>query len=49
MAGTDGVTSGTLADVNTDGNLDLQVYINSAATPTTFYGDGAGHFSTTPP
>ena len=49
VAGTDSVTSVTLADVNTDGNLDLQVYINSAATPTTFYGDGAGHFSTTPP
>jgi len=49
VAGTDGVTSVTLADVNTDGNPDLQVYINSATTPTTFYGDGAGHFSTTAP
>jgi hypothetical protein len=49
VAGTDGVTSVTLADVNTDGNPDLQVYINSATTPATFYGDGAGHFSTTPP
>jgi FG-GAP-like repeat len=49
VAGTDGVTSVTLADVNTDGNPDLQVYLNFATTPTTFYGDGAGHFSTTPP
>ena len=49
VAGTDGVTSVALEDVNSDGNPDLQVYISSATAPTTFYGDGAGNFSTTPP
>jgi hypothetical protein len=49
IAGTDGVTIFSLTDVNTDGNLDLQVYIGNAGVPTTFYGDGTGAFSTTPP
>ena len=35
------------ADVNADGKLDLVVGL--PAGPTTFYGDGAGNFSTTAP
>jgi hypothetical protein len=43
VPGTDGATFVSVSDVNGDGKPDLEVY------PTTFYGDGAGNFSTTPP
>jgi hypothetical protein len=37
-----------VSDANGDGKVDLIVRRQSG-TPTTFFGDGAGHFSTTPP
>ena len=47
VPGTNGATSVQANDVNQDGNLDL--LIGLPAGPTTFYGDGTGHFSTTAP
>jgi FG-GAP-like repeat len=47
IPGTQGATSATPSDVNGDGKLDLIVMLSAGAT--TFYGDGAGNFSTTAP
>ena len=47
VVGTNGATAVALRDVNGDAKLDLVVTL--AAGPTTFYGDGAGGFSTSAP
>jgi hypothetical protein len=47
VPGTWNATSVEAADVNTDGNVDLLVGLPAGLT--TFYGDGAGNFSTTAP
>jgi hypothetical protein len=49
IPGTKGATSATIDDVNSDGHLDIQVELGSSAVPVTFYGDGTGTFSMTPP
>jgi FG-GAP-like repeat len=49
IPGTQGATAATIEDVNGDGNLDLQVTLTGSTAPATFYGDGTGLFSTTPP
>jgi hypothetical protein len=49
IPGTEGATSATIDDINDDGYLDLQVELGSSTVPVTFYGDGTGTFSMTPP
>jgi hypothetical protein len=47
VANSDGVVQVSVADANADGRLDLIAGLDSGQT--TFYGDGTGGFSTTPP
>ena len=49
IPGTAGATAATVDDVNVDGFLDLEVELGSSTVPVTFYGDGTGMFSMTPP
>jgi hypothetical protein len=47
VPGTTGATAIGSSDVNGDSNVDLIATLSGV--PTTFYGDGAGNFSTTAP
>lgn len=52
VPGTDGASSASVRDVNADGKLDLLVTFDTSdggVPMQTFYGDGAGSFSTTAP
>jgi hypothetical protein len=48
VGGTDGATQASATDADGDGTIDLVVTFASGS-PKTFYGDGAGNFSTTAP